>query len=142
MFSPEIKTPEQRSGLWKYFNEKKGRPHKKREPALSAGFSAFIDGYVFLVARAQIVGPWADQTVVGQLLANMGGPARHAATGEDRSEEVRWDTQVVVGGSGIKIHVGQEALFLLDNTVDDAGHLEPFGLALHLAEGLGEAHQV
>ena len=50
-----------------------------------------------LVPGAQVLGAGADQAVVGQLLANMGGPAGDAAAGEDGREDVRRDSQIVVG---------------------------------------------
>lgn len=84
-----------------------------------------------LVAGTEIFSAGTDQPVVGQLLAHMGSPTRHPAAGENGREKVRRNSQIVVSGSGVEIHVRQEPLFLLNHTVNNAGHLEPFGIVLH-----------
>ena len=52
-----------------------------------------------LVAGAQILGAGTNEPVVGQLLTDVGRPARDAAAGEYRREDVGGNAQVVVGRS-------------------------------------------
>ncbi len=52
------------------------------------------DGFL----RSQVLGKWTIETVVAQLLKDLGGPASGAGDGEDRGEQIGRDTQRVVDG--------------------------------------------
>jgi len=94
------------------------------------------------IGRANVLGARADEAVVVVLLDDVGGPSGDAADGEDGSEEVDVDSESGVGGGGVKVDVGVELLFLFDEELDLAGHVEPFGVAGGFAEFFRHAAEV
>src|SRR5262249_57506428 len=80
-------------------------------------------------AGAVVVGARADQTVVVVLLDDVGAPARDAAGGDDRREQVHRDPGRVEARRRVEVDVGDQALGLPDALVEAPGHLVPLELA-------------
>ena len=70
----------------------------------------------------------------GVLLEHVRGPARDAADGEDRREEIDRDAERVIGGRRVEIDVRIQLLLGLDQRLDPLRHLEPLRLAGALPE--------
>ena len=92
---------------------------------------------------ADVFGAGTDEAVVVVLLDDVGGPAGDAADwrgwGVKRS---MFDAEGGVGGGGVEVDVGVELLLLLDEELDLARHIEPFGAACGAAELFGHAAEV
>src|SRR5215471_13538459 len=94
------------------------------------GISAGVHGNVALrVLEADIFSARANQPVVGVLLEHMRGPARNAADGEDRREQIDGNAERVVGRGRIEIDVRIQLLFAFHQRLDALRHLEPLRLA-------------
>ena len=70
------------------------------------------------VGRAGVVGPRADQPVVGELLEDVRRPARDAADREDRREQRDRDAERVVGRGRVEVDVRVQLLLALDQRLD------------------------
>src|SRR5262249_56047272 len=64
--------------------------------------------------RALVVGARADQAIVVVLLDDVRAPARDASGRDDRRKEVDGDPERVEERRRVEVHVGDEALGLLD----------------------------
>jgi len=60
--------------------------------------------------RADVVDRRAEEAVVLELLDDVPGPARDAGEGEHGGEEVELKADAVVGGGGVEVDVGVDAL--------------------------------
>src|SRR5208282_3124953 len=94
------------------------------------------------VNRPDVLGAWADEAVVVQLLDDVGRPAGDAADGEDGRVEVDVNAQGRVGGSRVEIHIGVQFLVGVDVEFDGARHLKPLGFACIPAQLFAHAAQV
>src|SRR5436190_14915628 len=94
------------------------------------------------VLRTDVVGARADQPVVGVLLEAVRGPARDAADGKNRREQIDRDAQRVVRRRRVEVDVGIQLLLAGDQLLDAARHLEPRRVPGALAEVLRHLAQV
>ena len=73
------------------------------------------------VWQAGVIGAGADQAIVAVLLENVGGPAGHAAYGEDGGEEINRNAERIVTGGRVEINIGVQALRFVNGLFDAAG---------------------
>src|SRR4051812_36214746 len=66
------------------------------------------------VQVALVFGSRTDQAIVAILLQHVRDPARHAADGKDRSEQIDQDTERVIRGRRIEIDVRIQPLLRFD----------------------------
>src|SRR5205814_8480278 len=90
---------------------------------------------------ADVLGGRADDLVVGVLLEHVRRPARDAAGGEQRREEVGRDAEVAVDGGRPEVDVRVQALFLKDRLLCGQRDLVPVRLAGVVRELLGDRLQ-
>src|SRR5215510_12347289 len=101
--------------------------------------SALAEGDERPPAGATIVAPRADEPVVVVLLDDIGGPAGHAGSGDDRREEIDRNAQRIEERSRVEIDIGDEPLGPLDPVVQGDGHLVPLELPRLAAGVFGHA---
>jgi hypothetical protein len=100
-------------------------------------------GNIFLrIRRTDIVGAGADQTVIVELLDDVGRPSADSGDGEYGGEKIDVNSQRVVSRRGIEVHVGVELFVGLHKFFDLLRHLEPLALAAALSQIAGHFAQV
>src|SRR5437867_5601702 len=95
----------------------------------TSGLSSLVERHPRASAGADVVAAWPDQAVVVVLLDDVRRPARDAAGGDHRREEIHRDAQRVEERCRVEVDVGNELLRLVDARVELHRHLVPFELA-------------
>src|SRR5262249_12161576 len=86
------------------------------------------------ILRADVLGPRPDQPIVRVLLEHVRRPARDAADGEDRREQIDVDPEGVIRRRRVEVDVRVQVLLALHQRLDALRHVEPDGLPGALAE--------
>src|ERR1035441_6632438 len=79
--------------------------------------------------RAGVVRQWSDEAVVGQLLDDVCRPTGDARHHENGGEYIDVNPHKVVGGAGVEIQVGIDALLLNHRFGKDVTYRQPLLLA-------------
>src|SRR5882672_10105120 len=103
-------------------------PLRTRVPR-TPGLSSFVERRPRASARADVVAARPDQSVVVELLDDVRRPARDAAGGDHRREEIDGDPQRVEERRRVEVDVRDEFLRLVDARVELHRHLVPLELA-------------
>src|SRR5207247_1896499 len=93
------------------------------------GLSSFVERHPRASAWADVVAARPDQSVVVVLLDDVRRPARDAAGGDHRREEVDGDSERVEERRRVEVDVRDELLRLVDARVELHRHLVPLELA-------------
>ena len=99
-----------------------------------AGRTVKIDG-------PDVIGRRSDQPKVAILFEHVSRPARDAARGEDRGEEVFRHAEERVHGTGIEVDVGVESFLPVDDLLDPAQQVEVVKVAFRFSESAGPLPQ-
>ena len=94
-----------------------------------SGLAAALDRLVHEADRARVAAARPVDAVVLVLLEDVRAPARDAAHGEHRREEVHRDLHAVVDGRRVEVDVRQQPLLALHHVVDARAHLVQLGAA-------------
>src|SRR3989442_2482520 len=98
-------------------------------PPLRTVFSSSVERHPRASARADVVAARPDQSVVVELLDDVRRPARDAAGGDHRREEIDGDPQRVEERRRVEVDVRDEFLRLVDARVELHRHLVLLELA-------------
>src|SRR5215471_14176615 len=82
------------------------------------------------------------QAVIGKLLEDMCGPARNPAAGKNRSKQIRWYAERVVGRGRIEIYIRVQVLVAHHYFFHLSRHLVPERIAYPITEQPGHIAQM
>src|SRR6059036_3024509 len=106
-------------------------------PPIRTVFSSFLERHPRAAPRPDVVAARPDESVVVVLLDDVRRPARDAAGGDHRREEVDGDSERVEERRRVEVDVRDELLRLVDARVELHRHLVPLELAGLAARVLG-----
>src|SRR5262245_30841872 len=86
------------------------------------------------VLRSGVLALRPDQPIVRELLHDVSGPARDPRHGEHRREQLEWNAERAVGGGGVEVDVGIEALLGAHGGLEPLGDRVPAALPGPLAQ--------
>src|SRR5688572_25984044 len=98
-------------------------------PPKNKGALAPFDGDVLSKALAFVDSLRTDEAVVVQLLDNVSAPTGDSRYREDGRVKRNRNTKCVVGIRSREVYVREKALLILQNLLNDVGHLRPFLIA-------------
>src|SRR5579875_850395 len=95
--------------------------------------STFVYRHIRHVLGADVLGARTNQAVVGVLFNDVGCPTGDAAAGEDGCVQVYRNVHHVIGGGGVEVYIGIQALVRLHVLLDAARDGEPAQVIVALA---------
>src|SRR5689334_18913165 len=87
-----------------------------------AVFQSFV---VLWIGWSDVVSARTDQAVVFELFDDMGRTTTDTRHGEDRSKQVHINSERVIGGRGVEVHIGVQFLVRFDELLDGIREIEP-----------------
>jgi hypothetical protein len=118
-------------------------PLEHERDARAYTYLSLRHGYIALrIGGPNVIRAGADQAIVVELLDDVSGPTADSRDGEDGGKQIYVNSQGVVGGCGVEIHIGVELFLSLHKFFDLAGHLEPLALATAFPQIAGHFAQV